>query len=202
MDWLKHLAISWNWKFVEENVVKIGPFVLELTPYYFELLWREWQAWKNWYLPPWSLKGKTILDVGAGCGETALFYYRHGARKVIAVEPEVSLTSILERNAARNDWNMRIVGASFEPSMLEWDFDFMKMDGEGCENTLVTARSLPPCVIEVHDGTVLENLRRRFGLTVLPQRENWVAQNFLAQKDDDILPQGIDNHGTVQRRRT
>ena len=78
----------------------------------------------------------------------------------------------------------------------------MKMDGEGCENTIVTARFLPPCVIEVHDGTVLANLRRRFGLTVLPQKENWIAQNFLAQKNDDILPQGIDNHGTVQRRPT
>src|SRR5260370_36796565 len=81
LDWLKHLAISWRWKFVDENVVKIGPYVLELTPYYFELLWREWRAWKSWYIPPSSFKGKKVLDVGGGCGENALFYYYHRAKK-------------------------------------------------------------------------------------------------------------------------
>ncbi len=184
MDWLKHLAISWNWKIVSDNSVKIGPYVLEVTPYYLELLWREWQAWKNWYLPPWSLKGKTVLDVGAGCGETALFYYYHGANKVIAVEPEPVLTSILKRNVACNEWNMEIVETPFEPSMLEWSFDFMKMDGEGCENTLLTADTLPPCAVEVRNRSVLDGLTRRFELTVLPQKENWIVQNFLEPKDD------------------
>jgi predicted RNA methylase len=184
MDWLKHLAISWNWKIVNDNSVKIGPYVLEVTPYYLELLWREWQAWKDWYLPPWSLRGKTVLDVGAGCGETALFYYYHGANKVIAVEPEPVLTPILKRNVARNEWNMEIVETPFEPSMLEWSFDFMKMDGEGCENTLLTADTLPPCAVEVHNRAVLDGLTRSFGLTVLPQKENWIVQNFLEPKDD------------------
>ena len=183
MDWLKHLAISWNWKIVNENFVKIGPYVLEVTPYYLELLWREWQAWKSWYLPPWSLSGKTILDVGAGCGETALFFYHHGAKKVIAVEPEASLIPILKRNMTRNEWNMEIVEAQFESSMLDWKFDFMKMDGEGSEDALVTARSLPPCAIEVHHKAVLDTLVERFGLRVLAQKENWIVQNFLEGKN-------------------
>lgn len=178
LDWLKHLAISWNWKFVDGNSVKIGPYVLELTPYYFELLWREWQAWKNWYLPPWSLKGKVVLDVGAGCGETALFYYLHGAKRVIAVEPQASLTALLKTNMTRNKWNMEIVEGPFQLSILQRDFDFMKMDGEGCEDLLLKTDRLPSCAIEVHDEAVLNRLTGRFELKVLPQKENWIVQNF------------------------
>ncbi len=183
-DWLKRLAISWNWKFVDENVVKIGPYQLELTPYYFELLWREWQAWKNWYLPPWSLNGKTVLDVGAGCGETALFYYYHGAKRVIAVEPQTSLTRLLKKNMERNRWDMQVVEGLFQPSMLEWNVDFMKMDGEGCEDLLLKAERIPPCAIEVHEKAVLDSLTRRFELKVLPQKENWIIQNFLEPMND------------------
>jgi SAM-dependent methyltransferase len=178
MDWMKHLAISWNWKMVEKDTVEIGPYVLELTPYYFELVWREWRSWKNWYLPSWSLKGKTILDVGAGCGETALFYYYHGAKKVIAIEPQSSLVSVLRRNKARNKWDMQVVEGPFEKTMLEWNFDFMKMDGEGCEALLLDASFLPPCAIEVHSRVFVEGLRGRFGLEVLPQKDNWILQNF------------------------
>ena len=163
---------------MDGNSVKIGRYVLETTPYYFELLWREWQAWKNWYLPPWSLNGKTVLDVGAGCGETALFYYLHGAERVIAVEPQASLTALLKTNMARNKWNMEIVEGPFQLSILQRNFDFMKMDGEGCEDLLLKADSLPPCAIEVHDEAVLNRLTGRFELKVLPQKENWIVQNF------------------------
>jgi predicted nicotinamide N-methyase len=105
---------------VGKDTVKIGPYLLELTPYYFELLWREWQSWKSWYLPPWSLKGKTVLDVGAGCGETALFYYLHGASRVIAIEPQSSLTHLLRKNMARNNWDMEVVEGLFQMPMLDW----------------------------------------------------------------------------------
>jgi len=163
---------------IDPNCVKIGPYVLEVTPQYFELLWREWRAWKKWYLPPWSLKDKTVLDVGAGCGETALFYYSHGAKKVIAVEPQSSLTPLLKTNMERNKWNMQIFQGPFQPSMLGWDFDFMKMDGEGSESLLLKADRLPPCAIEVHEQAVLDSLKERFELKVLPQKEIWIVQNF------------------------
>jgi predicted RNA methylase len=166
---------------VGKDTVKIGPYVLELAPYYFELLWREWQSWKSWYLPPWSLKGKTVLDVGAGCGETALFYYLHGASRVIAIEPQSSLTHLLRKNIARNNWDMEVVEGPFQMPMLDWNFDFMKMDGEGCEAQLLTADSIPPCAIEVHEKTVVEGLRERFGMDILPQKENWILQNFVEQ---------------------
>jgi SAM-dependent methyltransferase len=175
---MKHLAISWNWRMVDHDTVKIGPYVLESTPYYFELMWREWWSWRKWYLPPWSLKGKTILDVGAGCGETALFYYHHGASRVIAVEPQASLISVLKRNRDQNRWDMEIVEGPFDLSMLNRHFDLMKMDGEGCEVLLLNLDSVPTCAIEVHDQVTVDHLVERFGMKVLPQKENWILQNF------------------------
>ncbi len=177
---------------VGNDSVKIGPYELELTPYYFGLLWREWRAWKNWYLPPWSLAGKTVLDVGAGCGETALFYYLHGASRVIAIEPQTSLVPLLRKNMSRNKWDMKVVEGPFDLSMLDWSFDFMKMDGEGCETHLLTANTIPPCAIEVHDKVIVDGLKERFGMDILPQKENWILQNFVqGSKRGVIKSEGI-----------
>ena len=172
---------------VGNDSVKIGPYELELTPYYFELLWREWRSWKNWYLPPWSLTGKTVLDVGAGCGETALFYYLHGASRVIAIEPLTSLVPLLRKNMSRNKWDMKVVEGPFDLSMLDWDFDFMKMDGEGCEAQLLKANSIPPCAIEVHDKVIVDGLKERFGMDILPQKENWILQNFVQHSNRAVI---------------
>jgi len=176
---------------VDNDTVKIGPYKLELTPYYFELLWREWRSWKNWYLPPWSLTGKTVLDVGAGCGETALFYFLHGASRVIAIEPQTSLVPLLKKNMSRNEWDMKVVEGPFDLSMLDWNLDFMKMDGEGCETLLLTANSIPPCSIEVHDKVTVDALKERFGMSILPQKENWILQNFVQRSNRlDIESEG------------
>lgn len=162
---------------VSDNQVRIGSNLLEVTPYYMELLWREWRAWSTWYLPAWSLRGRTVLDVGAGCGETALFYYHHGASRVIAVEPEPSLVPLLRKNKDHNRWNMEIVERPFDTSMLSWTFDFMKMDCEGCETLLLKVASLPPCAIEVHEEQTFRKLREAFGLEVLTQKGNWILRN-------------------------
>ena len=77
-----------------------------------------------------------------------------------------------------NNWDMRIVEGAFETSMLDWKFDFMKMDGEGCETLLLRVGSIPPCAIEVHDKVMVEALEKKFGMKVLPQKENWIVQNL------------------------
>ena len=46
--------------------------------------------WNKYYLPIY-VKGLTVLDVGAGEGETAKFFLEQGARKVICIEPDVYL---------------------------------------------------------------------------------------------------------------
>lgn len=50
------------------------------------LMLKEWDVWKKHYITPFPLKGKTVLDIGAGSSETALLCL-HGASKVIAMEP-------------------------------------------------------------------------------------------------------------------
>src|SRR5205807_10161600 len=42
-------------------------------------------VWRPAYLDR-SVERKTVVDIGAGCGETARFYLLHGAKSVLAVE--------------------------------------------------------------------------------------------------------------------
>jgi 2-polyprenyl-3-methyl-5-hydroxy-6-metoxy-1,4-benzoquinol methylase len=63
----------------------------------------EWDIWEKYYIPPFSLKGKTVLDVGAGCGETVFLFFLHGAKKVIAIEPNVKAVKYLKENAKKNN---------------------------------------------------------------------------------------------------
>lgn len=62
----------------------------------------------------------------------------------------------LNENANINNWNIEIFAEPFSLKHLKFDYDFMKMDGEGCEEQL---SSLPmidkPCVIEVHGSDLL-----------------------------------------------
>ncbi len=55
---------------------------LKMTPVCRAILEHELEMWHNMYLP---VSG-TVLDVGAGCGETAFFYLKHGAKQVVCIE--------------------------------------------------------------------------------------------------------------------
>jgi hypothetical protein len=50
----------------------------------------EYADWETFYLPV-NVKGLTVLDVGAGEGETARFYLEHGAKKLFALNPTTTL---------------------------------------------------------------------------------------------------------------
>lgn len=107
----------------------------------------QYDDWVKHYLPL-SLKGKTVLDVGAGEGETAKFYLEHGVRKVICIEPDTQSFRLLQVNAA--NWPIECCNKKFDISDLNRSFDFMKMDIEGYEEELLNAEFDKPCVIEVH----------------------------------------------------
>lgn len=127
----------------------------------------EWSGvWRRYYLPPFPLEGKTVLDIGAGCGETIYFYLLNGAKKVIANEIDPESVAFIEKNALLNDWNVEIINGAFDIAMLStYSHDFMKMDIEGGEKCLVHFNGdLKPCVIEVHDDETKERLVSRFGL--------------------------------------
>lgn len=89
--------------------------------------WTQWLAdelewWHDDYLPA---RG-TVLDVGAGCGETAAFYLLHGAEHVVAVEGDPRALRHLDRNFG-DDKRVTIVPAHV---------DKVKVDVEGAEKDM------------------------------------------------------------------
>lgn len=86
--------------------------------------WLSWlrtelDDWHRDYLPVHG----TVLDVGAGCGETAAFYLRHGASHVVAVEGDPIALDHLRENFG-DDPRVTIVAAQI---------DKVKVDIEGAE---------------------------------------------------------------------
>jgi hypothetical protein len=95
----------------------------------------ELEKWHRYYLPV----GKTILDLGAGCGETAFFYLNHGAQRVICIEGNPSALKLLKENFGTDS---RVV-------IVDAYVDSIKVDIEGAEEDMV---------IETHFAPFLKHL--------------------------------------------
>ncbi len=179
-QFIKRMFATWNWTLSSRHpyyYLKVGRYAVKLHPEYFHIIFGEWLDWGRTHLPPFSLNGATVLDVGAGCGETALFYFIHGVDRVICVEPNFDLSNIIRENLRANKWNAEVLTRPFDLGMLNLGVDFMKMDCEGCEAQLLSADKLPSCVMEVHDGHVLEGLANKFGLGVAKLEANGKGSN-------------------------
>lgn len=158
-------------------VVHTGKTILTLSAPYLFLMLTQWGLWTKYYLPEFSLQGKVVLDVGAGCGETAYFYFRHGASKVICVECKEEALALIRKNSVRNNWNIEIVDHPFELDDMNREYDFMKVDCEGGEVVLLSSKhNLAPCVIEVHSAELRDAFISKFKLVELlrPPRDNWI----------------------------
>jgi predicted RNA methylase len=97
--------------------------------------------------------GRTVLDVGAGCGETALFYLKHGAQRVVCIEGDEKALELLARNFG-HDNRVTIV-----PVMI----DSIKIDIEGGEENLVVESHFPPyfqALEKLDENVTLWKLRR------------------------------------------
>jgi len=169
--YLPHKALKLLWtsrwlKVIEYNdeytILEGEGNTLKLLNQYTSFLIGEWDVWKKYYIPHFPLHGKTVLDIGAGCGETAWFWFLHGASRVIAVEPNVKAVECLKENVERNSWNVQIIAEPFSLEHLKLNYDFMKMDGEGCEELLLSMLRIDkPCVVEVHNNKFLNEFERR-----------------------------------------
>lgn len=145
----------------------------------------EWKDWIRFYLPHFSLKEKTVLDVGAGCGETAYFYFQHGAEKIIAIEMDELQVSLLKKNAEVNKWNIKLIPRAFEIEDLRREkFDLAKIDIEGGERELLKLDKIDfPLVLEAHGTYMRDVLTKRFGLSVMsrgiPMEDVWLLANCI-----------------------
>lgn len=156
-------------------VVKVGDISFPLWKYRYAKLFSEFLSLKlddygrlvinelwmfeKYYLPPFSLKNKTVLDIGACCGETAYFYLRRGAEKVICIESLESRANIILENKKNFNLNIELINDFLKPEHLALDYDFMKCDIEGAEVALLPYCSqLKPCILEVHS----EAIRQQF----------------------------------------
>ncbi len=150
--------------------------VLDRVHAFFAIL--EWKMWEKAYLPTDNLKGKTVLDVGAGCGETAHLFLKHGAAKVIAIEANERCVKLLRENAETNRWNVEAICEPFEGNHLrKFVFDFMKVDIDGGEECLLDQDSLPPSVIETHGPLTLQ-FQRKFKMRLVWTVGNTILTNM------------------------
>lgn len=104
---------------------------LRLDTYHKQVLEDELKRWHTLYLPKTGklpdtvLNGEaSVLDIGAGNGETAQFYLNHGAQSVICIDAS---TQLLRQNF-KGDKRIK----SFEAYI-----GFIKSDCEGGERDMV-----------------------------------------------------------------
>jgi len=152
---------------------RVYDYSCRLIPTHRNMLKGELGIWERFYLPV-SVKGKTVLDVGGGCGETALFYFHWGASKVICIERDKDAARLARRNLA--NFRASVLNEPFRPSHLDIPHDFMKMDIEGAESELLSHDcKLKPCVIECHDRKTEEMLMERFSLRPIYQPSEQIS---------------------------
>jgi SAM-dependent methyltransferase len=133
----------------------------------------EWRTWTRFYAPPgFDFAGKTVLDVGAGEGETVELYRLLGAKKFLCVEPDPQRAARLRENSSRNGWDAEVFGEPFSLKFLERKFDFLKMDCEGCESALLGTKVAFPCVLETHGRATTEGFLKMDGFTAVKSSGN------------------------------
>ena len=138
---------------------------LETTPSGKMAMAKEQKNWEHDYIPSSGLIGKTVLDVGAGCGETADFFFKHGARKVICVEPDLKKIERLRRNAQKQRWDIEVIPDVFKLKHLSLPFDYAKIDCEGGEeilSDLLHGSLYTPMCVEIHSKGLAELFERKF----------------------------------------
>jgi hypothetical protein len=109
---------------------------LDLLPEHRSYVDTELELWHRCYLPI----GNVVLDLGAGCGETAQFYLNHGAKRVIAIESNPDAYKLLVKNFAHED---RVVCVSA-------NIDSVKMDIEGAEKNMILETHFFPLLKHLH----------------------------------------------------
>lgn len=140
----------------------------------------EMNEWTKYYLPTTdAVRNKTVLDVGAGEGETAKFFLDHGAKHVICIEPEQKLVNVLRVNAAKRP--VTVLQKKFELTDLLLDYDVLKIDIEGWEEELLSENCPPitkPVIMEIHGLQLIDRFKRKGYRISYPRSDTWIAYGY------------------------
>lgn len=142
------------------------PFNLALYFHYLDVIATELRQWLKMYAPP--RPQEIIIDVGAGCAETAWLYYHYfHPKQVISIEPDKDRFALLKANSNFNKWpNHVLINDVLKPEHFETDYlglgkcTFAKIDIEGAEINFLDY-PLPPFVMETHYQTQ-EPFRKKY----------------------------------------
>jgi len=100
------------------------------------------------------------MDVGAADGDTAAWFLRQGAAKVICIEknPLQAAKIIGKRHLS----NVRVIPEAFRLEHLQIPHDCLKVDIEGYEQLLLEYHEpLGPAIVEVHNWYLYEKFNER-----------------------------------------
>lgn len=163
----------WSWRFLR----RFEKSNLLLSPYAQNVLS---ELRLNFYKPPFSLQGKTVLDLGACCGESAWYFIEVlGAQKVFCVECDCENIFLLNYNRRVSNLPFEVFAEAFKLRHLGLPFDFLKCDIEGGEKLLVEYIEqygfCKPCVVEVHS----EMLKERFLAVGFVVSKKFTGPNFV-----------------------
>ena len=90
---------------IDDHVVmRIGDYELISSAYdeSFLMSFEELVLGDEYKIPGWSYEGKTVLDIGANIGDTALYFASKGVKRVFALEPFADPFKMLLRNIEHN----------------------------------------------------------------------------------------------------
>lgn len=167
----------WPWEYVKYK--QLEKQKLALTPTGISMT-KEMLECGYLYLPHFSLQGKTVLDIGACCGETANIFLNAGANKVICIEPNMDRVKCLDFNRKNLGWNVEIIPEKASPKhIIGTDPDLIKCDIEGYEMDLIDLLPNYPCVLEVHNHWIHERFAEK-GFKNLTPSDNMLGQCLMA----------------------
>ena len=160
--------------------IKDGKYNLILPRKYAGVLWRERSLWEKWYGTDFT--GQIVLDVGAGAGETASFFFNHGAKIVVAVECDPIVCNFLEQNRINNNWDLVVVRERFSLDHLNYPYHYLKMDIEGGEELLLAHRKpLGKARIELHTEFIgqqkVDAIIQKFNLKPIQKPYIWASSD-------------------------
>jgi len=154
--------------FVAENIPGRIRFIGRL-PEYSSFLYNLWEIFFEKHYSCGDFSDSVVFDVGVGLGDSALFFLKRGAKKVIGFDIDENAVELAKENMRINgvdENSFSFYGYKFSPSELsrylgrnedsERTNLVLKMDCEGCEFEIIPEinRIFKKVIFEFHSNPV------------------------------------------------